>query len=286
MRLSVIAVSLVLISSQSALAQHSSGGGGSSGGGTSSGGSSSGSSGGSHGGSYSGGGSSSGGHVSGGSSGSLASGSSGSAHATPSHAATGLVYSPGKIDPLHGTVTGREGEAGFYLSAHGDSPEVHNYLLDQALSKIQFTVPTNLKSEQPISAKSLRRVEIDPARKTERKPDLRKEEPDRKHCHGHNCKFTTCTLGSTWRMSEDLYSTILDDCARLSAKLTKEGSKALALQDRRGSVCATDPIGSACISATQAVNRLSAKISQLHDRYDQCVLHDVRRKAVIRVSQK
>jgi hypothetical protein len=47
-----------------------------------------------------------------------------------------------------------------------------------------------------------------------------------------------------------------------------------------------DPVGSACASATKAINKLNAKISQLHDRYDQCVLHDLRHKAAISVSRK
>lgn len=279
MRLSVIAVSLALLFSQSALAQHSSGGG------SGSGGSSSGSSGGgSHGGSSSGSGSSSGGHVSGGSPGSNASGSSGSTHGTSSQAAYGFVHAPGKIDPLHETATQPGGEPAFHSSVRGEPSEVHNELLDQALGKIQFSVRTNLKNEQPISGRSVRRIEIDPDRKAERKPALRKEELDRKHCHGHNCKLTTWTAGSTWRMSQDVYTTIQGDCAHLAAKLSQETKKVAALQASQDNACAMNPVGSECASATNTLNKLNVKIAQLHDRYDQCVLHDVRRKTNITVS--
>jgi hypothetical protein len=273
MRLSVVAVSLILFFSQSTLAQHSSGGGGSSGGGTSSGGSSSGSSGGgSHGGGGSSGGSS-GGHVSGGGSGSHGSGSSG--------------HAPGKIDTLHATANGPASEPAFYSSVHGESSEVHNQLLDQALAKLQYALPVNFKNGQPFSAESLKRVEPTSERKEETKLQVKKAEPDRKPCHGHHCHATEYrTPGTNWRMSQDLYTTLQGDCGHLAAKLQQEENKASALKASQDSVCATNPVGSACASATEGLNKLNAKIVQLHDRYDQCVLHDLRHKAAVSVSRK
>jgi len=285
MRLSVVGVSLILLFSQSTLAQHSSGGGGSSGGGTSSGGSSSGSSGG---GSHGGGGSlggSSGGHVSGGGSGSHSSGSSGSTHiSTSSHASSGFVHAPGKIDTLHETVNVAAGER------HGESSEVHNQLLDQALAKLQYALPANFKNEQSFAAKSLKRIEPASDRKAETKPQVKKEEPEGKPCHGHNCHphpvTEYCTIGTNWRISQDLYTIVQGDCGHLAAKLAQEESKVAALQGGQSSTCAMNPVGSDCTSATKAMNKLNAKISQLHDRYDQCVLHDLRHKAAISVSRK
>ena len=291
MRLSVLAVSLILFFSQITAAQHSSGGGGgTSGSGSSSGGSSGGSSGdGSHGG---GGGGSSGGysagHVSSGALGSHVSGSSGFVHiGTPSHPSSGFVHAPGKIDPLHENLTAGAGEA-FNSSVHGDSSEVHNHLLDQALAKIQFAVPADLKNGQIVPMKPLKHIELGPERKPEGKPEVKKEEPDRKHCHGHHCKphHLTEFSGSNWRMSEDLYTTIQDDCGRLAAKLAQEENEASTLKGRQDSVCAINLAGSECAAATEALNKLNAKITQLHNRYDQCVLHDLRRKAAVYVSQK
>lgn len=286
MRLSVVAVSLILLFSQSTLAQHSSGGGGSSGGGTGSGGASSGSSGG---GSHGGGGSSggfSGGHVSGGGSGSHGSGSSGSTHvSTSSQAASGFVHAPGKIDTLHET-----GERAFYTSVTGESSEIHNQLLDQALAKLQYALPANFKDEQPFSAKSLKGIEPASDRKAETKPQVKKEEAEGKPCHGHNCHPRRVTeyrtMGTNWRISQDLYTTVQGDCGHLAGKLAQEESKVAALQTGQSSTCAMNPVGSACASATKAMNKLNAKISQLHDRYDQCVLHDLRHNAVISVSRK
>lgn len=263
MRLSIVAVSLILLFSQNALAQHSSGGGGS----TSSGGSSAGSSGGgSHGGGGSSGGSS-GGHVSGGGSGSHGSGSSG--------------HALGKIDTLHATINGPSSEPAFYSSVHGEPSEVHNQLLDQALAKLQYTLPANIKNDHPISTKSLRRIEL-----TERKPEAKKEEPDRKHCHGHECRpHEYFTPGSNWRMSQDLYNTVQGDCGHLAAKLQQEENRASALETQR-LLCAMSPVGSDCSSVTGALNKLNAKVAHLHDRYDQCVLHDLRHNAAIYVSPK
>jgi hypothetical protein len=175
MRLSVVAVSLILLFSQSTLAQHASGGGSGSGGGTSSGGSSS--SAGSRGGGGSSGGST---HVS-----------------ASSHVASG------KIENLHLTGSGSAGEPAFYSNVHGESSEVHNQLLDQALAKLQYVIPANIKHDQPISAKSLRRIEPE-------------ESDDHKHCH--HCKPTEhLTPGSNWRLSQDLYNTLQGDCGHLAA---------------------------------------------------------------------
>ena len=296
MRLSVVAVSFVLLFSPIAVAQHASGGGGSSGGGSSSGGSSSGSSGGaSHGagnsGSGSGSGGYSGGHVSGGASGSHNSGASGSAHVgTSAPSAYGFVHAPGKVVPLRESFTWGGGPTAFDSTFHGDSPEIRNPLLDQALAKFQFALPANLKNEQPISVKSLKRIENSPDRKAEPKKEVRKEDLDHKHCHGHNCKgrerIPYCTTGSNWRMSQDLYTTIQDDCGHLTASLAREESKASALQIRRDSACAINPGGSDCAAAYAAVYKSKAKIDQLHHRYDECVLHDLRRKAAVYVSKK
>lgn len=131
MRLSVLAVSLILLFSQTILAQHSSGGGGSSGGssggGSHGGGSSGGSSAGSSGGGYSGGGGShggySGGHGSGGSgshsSGSHSSGAGGGAtnsHGQTLHSHTGRpVHEPGfGRAPLNGTVKAQPTRRSFF----------------------------------------------------------------------------------------------------------------------------------------------------------------------------
>jgi hypothetical protein len=163
-------------------------------------------------------------------------------------------------------------------------------LLDQALSKLQYALPANFKNEQPFSAKSLKRIETTSDRKAETKPQVKKEEADGKPCHGHHCHprpvTEYCTLGANWRMSQDLYTTIQGDCANLAAKLAQEQSKVAALQAGQSSTCAMNPVGSACASATKTMNRLNAKISQLHDRYDQCVLHDLRHKAAISASHK
>lgn len=253
MRLRVVAVSLILLFSQSALAQHSSGGGGSPGGGTGSGGSSSGSSaGGSHGGG----------------------GSSGATHVSASaHAASGFV---------HATVNGPAGAPAFYSSVHADSSEVHNQLLDQALAKLQYELPANIKDGQPISAKSLKPIEP-----TERKPEAKKEEPDRELCRGHQCRpHEYFAPGLNWRMSWDLYNTVQGDCGHLAAKLQQEENKVAALQTSQQSACATNRVGSDCSSATGALNNLNVKIAQLHDRYDKCVLRDLRHNATVYVSQK
>jgi hypothetical protein len=260
MRLSVVAVSVVLLFSQSTLAQHSSGGGGSSGGGSA--GSSSGSGGGSHGGGGSSGGSS-GGHVSGGGSGSQGSGSFGSTHVTTSsRAASGFVHGPE-------TVKGPAGELAPYSSLHGESSEVHNQLLDQALAKLQYALPANFKNGQPFSAKSLKRIEPALDRKAETKPKVRKEESDRKPCHGHHCHprpvTEYCTLGTSWSMSQDLYTTIQGDCRHLAANLAQEESKVAVLQAGQSSTCDMNPVGSACASATSATNKLNAKIGRLHN---------------------
>jgi hypothetical protein len=192
------------------------------------------------------------------------------------------VHAPGKVDP--------EGEPGFYSGIRGGSPEGHNQLLDQALARLQFTVPTNLKNDHAISAKSLRRIEPALDRKTEVKAETKKEEPDRRPCHGDHCKPHPvpeyCTTGTNWRMSQNLYSSIQGDCGHLAAKLAQEESKVAALQAGQSSTCTMNPAGSACASATKAMNKLNAKVSQLHDRYDQCVLHDLRHKAVLYVSRK
>lgn len=270
MRLSVVAISLILLFSQGTLAQHSSGGGGSSGGGTSSGGSSSASSGaGSHGGGGSVGGSA---HVS-----------------TSSHVASGFVHAPGKIDNLHATGSGPADEQPFYSSVRGESSEVHNQLLDQALAKLQYALPSNIKNDQPISAKSLKRIEpLD--QKAERKTEVKKEESDRKHCHGHHCqpKLLTeyCAPGSNWRMSQELYNTLQSDCGHLAAKLQQEENGVAALQTSQQIACVGSPVGAECSSATGVLNNLNAKIAQLHDRYDQCILHDLHHNAAVYVSQK
>jgi hypothetical protein len=121
MRLSVLAVSVILLFSQTILAQHSSGGGGSSGG------SSAGSSGGgSHGGGYSGGGSSggySGGHSSGGSVSHSSGSHSSSAGGGGTHSTAGAsrshtgrsVHEPGVgRAPVNGTVKAQPGKRSFF----------------------------------------------------------------------------------------------------------------------------------------------------------------------------
>jgi hypothetical protein len=197
------------------------------------------------------------------------------------------VHAPGKIDTQRDTVNGPAGERAFYSSVHGESSEVHNQLLDQALAKLQYALPANFKNDQSFSAKSLKRIEPASDRKAETKPQVKKEEPEGKPCHGHHChpRPEYCT-GKNWRMSQDLYTTIQGDCGHLAAKLAQEDSKVAALQAGQSNTCAMDPVGSACASATKAINKLNAKISQLHDRYDQCVLHDLRHKAAISVSRK
>jgi hypothetical protein len=66
-------------------------------------------------------------------------------------------------------------------------------MLDQALGKLQYELPANIKNDQPISAKSQERIE-----------------PDRKPSNGHHCNPHPVrehfAPGSNWRMSQDLYN--------------------------------------------------------------------------------
>ncbi len=87
-------------------------------------------------------------------------------------------------------------------------------------------------------------------------------------------------------MSEQLYDTIQLDCGYLNQQLAREERKAGTRRGRRDTECQTNPLGSGCLSATRAVDKSDAKISQLHDRYDRCVLQDLRHKASFFISDK
>ena len=74
--------------------------------------------------------------------------------------------------------------------------------------------------------------------------------------------------------------------ARLAARLSQEKNKVSGLNAAQDSACTMNPLGSACTSATEVLNKLNAKIAQLRDRYDHCVFHDLRHKAALYMSQK
>jgi len=132
---------------------------------------------------------------------------------------------------------------------------------------IRLWVNFNMHS-QPISAKSQERIE-----------------PDRKPSNGHHCNPHPVrehfAPGSNWRTSQDLYNTIHGARGHLAAKLQQEENRVAALQSSQEIACAMSPVGSECSSATGTLNKLNAKIAQLHDRYDRCVLHDLRHNAAV-----
>jgi len=313
MRLSFVAVALVIFFSQTSFAQHSSAGSSSSGGGASSGGWSGGSSGGGYsGGSSRGGGSSGGGGASSGPTGGTSSGgttlhgsgSSGSGRGEVwLHSPSGTPYAhdPAKTEPAHGNSPALAHERGldFDSTAHGDSPADHDQLLDQALNKIQFELPANFKSEQLVSAKSLRPRLANPADLVQPREENQKKAvvPDIKPCRGRKCPSPSlprcgvssngrCITGGNWRLSQQLYDTMQVDCGYLSRQLAREERTAAIRNGRRDKECLANPLGSGCLSATRAVDKSNAKISQLHDRYDRCVLQDLRHRASISTSAR
>ncbi len=309
MRLSVVAVLLVLFFSQSAFPQHSSSGGFSSGGGTSSGSSGGVSSGGSARGSgYSGGGGSSSGSAGGTSSSGSTSYGSGSSGPGRSEvwiqSGTSYTHDPAKAELSHGnsTALAHEREIDLYSTAPGDSSAFHDQLLDQALTKIQYELPANLKSDQLISAKSLRPSLANHTDLAQPKDENQKKVavPDTRPCHGGKCRHFPppspprceiptngpCIAGGAWRVSQQFYQTIQDDCEYLNRQLAREERKAATRRARRDTACVTNPQNSSCLSATSELDKSDAKISRLHDRYDRCVLQDLRHKASFSISNK
>ena len=299
MRLSVPAVLLILLFSQTIQAQHSSAGGGGSGGGGG---------GGSHGGGSSGGGSSSGGHSGGyssGGSGSHGSGSSGSAHGgNPSHGAP-TAHIVGKIGVVHENAgfSTTETRASYYSTVPGDSPAVHDHLLDQALARIRVEMPADLKTGQPV------RVEIqkhkEPGRvngfSADKKGKNRAEAAVRirlpKPCRGKKCAPPppTCAkenwiagCGGTeyvWRFSEEVYTSIQDKCGYLARRLAQEESRAAALRGQQQIACSPTPLSPECASATRAVAQSDSRIARLREQYERCVFSDLRHTAVLSMSR-
>jgi hypothetical protein len=214
-----------------------------------------------------------------------------------SSSGTSYVHNPAKTGPANGNFTALANERGlgFYSTAPGDSPAVHDQLLDRALAKIQFELPANLKSQQLASVKSLRRWEANRTELVQPREESRKkaEVPDMKPCRGSKCPHLCgrdtnghCITGGNWRMSEQLYGTIQLDCGYLNQQLAREERKAATNRARRDTECLTNALGSGCSSTTRAVDKTDAKISQLHDRYDWCVLQDLRHKASLFISDK
>jgi len=356
MRLSVLAVSLILVFSPTTQAQHSSGGGGSSGGGSSGGGSSGGSSGGSyggssggysggggsgggysgggshgggysggggsgggysgggsHGGGYSGGGSSgshggySGGHSSGGS-GSHGSGSSGSAHGgNSSHSVSGTsAHFPSGADVAHERAWS-EGRDSYYSTLPGDTPAVRDHLLDQALAKIHFEMPANLKVDQPVRVDTPKHKEpsrvdnplADKKAKSNAETAVRIIWP--KPCHGQKCapapppppptrlrgcRIEGCHLNEYgWRLPEDVYGSIQDNCWYQRQRLAEAVSKAEWLRGQQQVACSATPLSAECRETAQAMAKLDSKVTRSREQYERCVFSRLRHTAVFLVPQ-
>jgi hypothetical protein len=284
MRLSVLAVSLILLFSPSIQAQHSAGGGGGSSGGGGGGGHSGGG----------GGGSSSGGSSHGGGSGSHGSGSSGSAHSGTSSHGAASAQGAAKTGVAHeGGALAGEARASYYSSVPGDSPAVRDPLLDEALAGIRIEVPAGGKVEQPVRAEIEKRgSEANKRNKAE--PALTIRFP--KHCHGRKCVAPppTCAPGNRitscrptqWRLSEDMYESIHNQCGNLAQRLAREESRAGALRDRREKACSAGSVSPECAAATGSVARSDSRIARLRDQYQRCVFSDFRNTAAVSVSQR
>ena len=309
MRLSVLAVSLILLFSQSVLAQHPSG---STGGSGSSSASFGGGGGGSHGGGYSGGGSSggnSGSHSSGGGSASHSSGSSGSSHTVnspqsgpaPSRTAD-LSHSrpgsqPASLPDLLSGIAGvprSEARTFYYSTVPGDSSVVHDHLLDRALAKIRVEMPPDFKRGQPV------RMETGKRKGSNRAAGLATVRvlPWPKPCHGRKCpappppipQFPLCSTGSwagcsvgepLWRFSEYAYGLIQDNCGYLGQLLSEEEDKAESLRGFQQVACSPAPLSAECASATNKVAQQDLRVERLRERYGRCVSSNLRRRAVI-----
>jgi len=311
MRLSVLAVSLFLLFSQSVLAQHSSGGGGGSGGSSASFG---GGGGGSHGGG-SGGGSSggySGGHSSSGSA-SHSSGSSGSSH-TGNSSHSGPVASrtadlshsrpgsrPGSLPDFLSGIAGvsrPEARTFYYSTVPGDSSVVHDHLLDRALAKVRVEMPADFKRGQPV------RIEAEKRKGSNRAPGVATVRvlPWPKPCHGRKCPappppvppFPLCSSGNwagcyagepLWRFSEYAYGLVQNNCGYVGQLLTEEEDKAETLRGLQQVACSPAPLSAECASATNKVAQEDLRVERLRERYGRCVSSNLRRRTVTSMSR-
>jgi len=276
MRLSVLAVGLLLFS-QTAFAQHQSGGS-SSGGSSGSSGGYSGS--GSHGG-YSGS-SSSGGHSGGGSyAGSYGSASSSHSgnHGGTSGARSGISNSrsaPAKTNAASGPNLSagyavREGGArtSLYSTVPGETSFARDRLLDEALAKIRVEEPPIAKSGQPSRAQETIKIRLPP-----------------NPCHGSKCgpaspahpgAAGTHERRIVWQLSEPVFNDLQFSCGDLEQRVGKEKARAESMRDQQQVSCSANPSSSSCNSATRAVSKLDLKVRRLQDKFEHCVVSRLRR---------
>lgn len=290
MRLSVPVFLLVISLTPFSLAQHSGGGGGgiSGSGGGGGGASYGGSGGGSHGGSSSGGSSSggnSGGHGSAGSASHASAGGHGSNGGT-SHSRLGT--------PDHNKHSrndaGRLESSGSYASdIPRESAAVREHLVEHTLDRVQLDLPSNLKTDRPISL-DLPKHKGPGAEQllVGKKEKSKGPEPARKPVEvcGPGSAGRRCTIpGYRWNLTPDVYNSIQENCADLDQLLTREEDKTAPLRSRQMLACVATPLNPECSSASHGVTKADVKIGRLREKYQQCVMRDLHRHVLLIIRQ-
>lgn len=261
MRVSVLAVGLFLLFSQTVPAQH--GSGGSSGGG---GGSSGGSSGGGSHGSSSGGGSSGGYSGARGSGGSGSSGHRGNAstpsatHGGTSHSASGARTNPANRISLP-VDAGAKADLRIsqYSTVPGEPSLARNHLLDEALAKIVLEERAVPKTSRSAQTQAHVQIRLPP-----------------KPCHwrcGHPAVGHTRNV---WHLSEPVYGFIQSTCGDLARRLGGEKDRAESLRAQQQIACSASPLSIGCQSVSRSVTKLDSKVSRLQTKYERCVVSGLR----------
>lgn len=285
MRLSVPVFLLVISLTPFTLAQHSGGGGGG-GGGASSGASA----GGSHGGSSSGGSwsGSSGGHGSGGSASHTSAGGHGSNGGT-SHSRSG-TSDPNKHSRNE---AGRFESSGSYVSdIPRESAAVREHLLEHTLDRMELDLPSNLKTDRPISlhvpkhkGPGADNLLVGKKEKSKKPEPTKKPVEDKRVC-GPGSAGRRCTvLSNRWNLTSGVYDSIQENCGDLDQRLTREEDKTAPLRSRQMLACVATPLSPECSSAGQAVAKADVKIGRLREKYQQCVIRDLHRHAQVIISR-
>jgi hypothetical protein len=294
MRLLVPVFLLVISLTPFSLAQHS---GGSGGVGGSAGGGGGASYGGSGGGSH--GGSSSGGSWSGGNSGGHSSGGSASHTSAGGHGSNGGTSSSrsgtSDLNKHSGNDTSRFESFGSYASdIPRESAAVREHLIEHTLDRMQFELPSNLKTDRPISSGPPKHkgpgadnLLVGKKEKTSKEPEpARKPVKFKRFCGPGSAGRRCAVSGYHWNLTPGVYDSIQENCGNLDQRLTREEDKTSPLRSRQTMACVATPLSPECSSASREVAKADLKIGRLREKYQHCVVRDLQQHARVIISRR
>jgi hypothetical protein len=119
-----------------------------------------------------------------------------------------------------------------------------------------------------------------------------------KPCHGKKCPpppLPTCAVDTriagcgvneyAWRISEEVYGSIQDNCGYLAQQLADAESKAEWARGQQQIACSAAPLSAECQAATRTVAKLDSRIARLRQQYERCVFSNLRHTAVVSMSR-